>query len=255
VQLALPTAGLVSYKSSSQKARVATEAWAEAQLYCANCSSPKIESLPRNTPVHDFSCPACDAPYQMKSQSKPLRNRIVDAEYAQMCRAIREDRTPNLLLMHYDLATWRVNTLILIPRFAFSLAAVERRHPLGPKARRAGWIGCNILLGNIPNDAKLLLIDSGKPSPPATVRARYKRIRRLAAIEPRERGWTLDVLTAVRSLGKRSFTLQEVYSLEETLARLHPDNRHVRDKIRQQLQILRDARLLDFTARGSYRLR
>jgi type II restriction enzyme len=255
VQLALPTAGLLAYKSPSQRARIATEAWAAAHLYCANCASPKIECLPRNTPVHDFSCPACRAPYQLKSQSKPLRGRIVDAEHAQMCRAIREDRTPNLLVMHYDLANWRVRTLILIPRFAFSLAAIERRRPLGPQARRAGWIGCNILLDSIPADARLMLIENGKLIDPAAVRRKYKRVKPLAAIEPSERGWTLDVLAAVRSLGKQSFTLSEVYALEPSLAKLHPGNRHVPDKIRQQLQVLRDARLLDFVDRGTYRLR
>jgi hypothetical protein len=31
--------------------------------------------------------------------------------------------------------------------------------------------------------------------------------------------------------------------------------RHVRDKIRQQLQVLRDLNLLEFTGRGKYRLR
>ena len=33
------------------------------------------------------------------------------------------------------------------------------------------------------------------------------------------------------------------------------DNRHVRDKIRQQLQVLRDLGLLEFRGDGSYRLR
>ena len=90
---------------------------------------------------------------------------------------------------------------------------------------------------------------------PAAVRRKYKRVKPLAAIEPSERGWTLDVLAAVRSLGTQSFTLTEVYALEPSLAQLHPGNRHVRDKIRQQLQVLRDARLLDFVDRGTYRLR
>jgi hypothetical protein len=34
--------------------------------------------------------------------------------------AIREDRTPNLLLMRYALATWEVRDLLLIPSFMFS---------------------------------------------------------------------------------------------------------------------------------------
>jgi type II restriction enzyme len=34
---------------------------------------------------------------------------------------------------------------------------------------------------------------------------------------------------------------------------LHPDNRHVRDKIRQQLQVLRNLGLVEFLGRGRYR--
>jgi len=61
-----------------------------------------------------------------------------------------------------------------------------------------------------------------------------------------KRGWTLDVLQVVQSLGKMEFTLGEVYAHAGSLAKLHPQNRHVRDKIRQQLQVL--------LGRGSYRL-
>jgi type II restriction enzyme len=190
----------------------------------------------------------------LKSQNKGLSGRIVDAGYDKMCRAIREDKTPNLWLMHYDAVSWRVINLLLIPRFAFSFAAVEKRRPLSATARRAGWIGCNILLARIPAEARLSIITAGKPVNPVEVRRNYKRVKPLAALEPSERGWTLDTLAAVRSLGKQSFTLAEVYSLERHLARLHPANRHVRDKIRQQLQLLRDAGLLDFVARGEYQL-
>jgi type II restriction enzyme len=251
----LPSAGLESYKSLSQRARIATEAWAATNLYCANCRSSEVEPAPRNTPVHDFSCPDCRTSYQLKSQSKRLSGRIVDAGYDTMCRAIREDKTPNLWLMHYDIVTWRVSNLLLIPRFAFSFAAVEKRRPLSATARRAGWVGCNILLARIPAEARLSLITGGKPIDPTEVRRKYKRVKPLAAIEPSERGWTLDTLTAIRSLEKESFTLADVYSLEHQLAQLHPANRHIRDKIRQQLQFLRDAGLLDFLARGQYRLR
>jgi type II restriction enzyme len=38
------------------------------------------------------------------------------------------------------------------------------------------------------------------------------------------------------------------------LEKLHPDNQHVNDKIRQQLQILRDAGLLRHIGRGEWRL-
>jgi type II restriction enzyme len=63
------------------------------------------------------------------------------------------------------------------------------------------------------------------------------------------------VLMIVDSLGKRKFSLDEVYAHEAELRELHLLNRHVRPKIRQQLQKLRELRLLDFLAPGRYRLR
>ena len=39
-----------------------------------------------------------------------------------MVAAIREDRTPNLLMMRYALATWKVRDRLLIPSFMFAAA-------------------------------------------------------------------------------------------------------------------------------------
>ena len=49
--------------------------------------------------------------------------------------------------------------------------------------------------------------------------------------------------------------MADVYKFDAKLAKLHPANRHVRDKIRQQLQILRDLGLLEFLGGGEYWLR
>ena len=76
------------------------------------------------------------------------------------------------------------------------------------------------------------------------MRARFKRVKPLGEIRAKERGWTLDVLNAVGSLGKTEFTTADVYSFARELEALHPDNRLVKDKIRQQLQVLRDMGLL-----------
>lgn len=48
--------------------------------------------------------------------------------------------------------------------------------------------------------------------------------------------------------------LAEVYAFAGELARLHPRNLHVRDKIRQQLQRLRDLGFVEFLGAGKYRL-
>lgn len=254
MNLRLPTINLEKYKSASQRARVGTESWGSSNFFCSSCESPRLEQASRNTAAIDFACPICKSTFQLKSQSKPVGAKIVDAAYSQMKRAILEDRTPNLFVLHYDLAAWTVRTVVLIPRFAFAMSALERRKPLSLNARRAGWVGCNILLGQIPQDARIPVIQDGIPHTPSEVRQAYQQLRPLENLKVEQRGWTLDVLEIVRSLGRPEFTLREVYAHAATLARLHPRNSHVHDKIRQQLQVLRDLGLLIFLGGGSYRL-
>jgi type II restriction enzyme len=254
VDLYLPTAGLARYKSASQRARIGTESWGATNFFCPACQSPRLDPAPRNTVAVDYFCPSCESPFQLKSQSKPIGNRIVDAAYSEMKRAILEDRTPNLFVLYYALDTWAVRTVLLVPHFAFALSAVERRKPLAPTARRAGWVGCNILLDKIPVHARIPVVSEGSPHTPREVRGCYDRLRPLEKLQVEKRGWTLDVLQVLQSLGKFEFTLADVYAHADTLAKLHPNNAHVRDKIRQQLQVLRDLGLLEFLGGGSYRL-
>ena len=254
MDLHLPTEGLADYKSASQRARIGTESWGAENLYCPNCDSPTLKTLPHNTAAFDFECPRCVAPFQLKSQSKTFGTKILDAAYSEMRRAILEDRTPNLFVLHYDINSWSVRNLLIVPRFAFSLAAVERRKPLAATARRAGWVGCNILLDKIPAAARIPIIHEAKFLPQKSVREAYGKVRPLANLSVEKRGWTLDVLNAINSLEKNEFSLPEAYSLEPELSKLHPANRNVRPKIRQQLQVLRDLGLLEFLGNGRYRL-
>jgi type II restriction enzyme len=254
VDLNLPTVGLDRYKSASQRARVGTEAWGALNFFCPACESPHLRSAPQGTAAIDYFCQACNSPFQLKSQSKPIGTRIVDAAYSEMQRAILEDRTPNLFVLHYDLDTWAVRTVLLVPHFAFTLSTLEKRPPLAPTARRAGWVGCNILLDRIPMHARISVVSEGSPHTPQEVRHSFNRLRPLEKLQLEKRGWTLDVLQVIQSLGKMEFTLADVYAHTQDLAKLHPNNAHVREKIRQQLQVLRDLNLLEFLTPGSYRL-
>ncbi|HEY5329164.1 MAG TPA: hypothetical protein VIJ79_04710 [Acidobacteriaceae bacterium] len=70
-----------------------------------------------------------------------------------------------------------------------------------------------------------------------------------------KRGWAAMVLSAVRKIGKKQFTLTEVYAHEESMHAAYPENSHIRDKIRQQLQVLRDLGYIEFLdKRGGYRV-
>ena len=177
----------------------------------------------------------------------------MDAGYKAMMEAVQGDMAPNLLVLQYS-TTWQVNNLLLVPSFFFSASSIEKRNPLGPNARRAGWVGCNILLSAIAPEGKLHLVSNGTPTPAATIRQQYQQLRPLSQLSVTKRGWTLDVLNVVSQFKNRSFALDEVYQYEAHFAALHPDNHRVRDKIRQQLQVLRDLNLLQFLGQGEYLL-
>jgi type II restriction enzyme len=168
-----------------------------------------------------------------------------------MLRAIRSDRVPNLLLLQYS-ADWMVRNLLLVPSVFFSETVIEKRAPLSPAARRSGWVGCNILLDRIPQDGKIAVVSNGSTVAERQVRDEFSRVRKLAEVPPALRGWTLDVLTAIRKIGKALFSLQELYQFEPYLQQIHPRNQNVRPKIRQQLQVLRDLGLIAFASPGNY---
>ena len=255
MDLRLPTEGLANYKSASQRARICSESWGTQNLYCPCCESNRLTQLPGNTPAVDFRCPQCETGFQLKCSTKPFGRRLLDGAYSKMRHAILHDDTPHFFLLSYALDSMRVQNLLCIPDFAITESALEKRNPLAPTARRAGWVGCNILLDRIPVDARISIVKENRPAPPSEVRHAYNRLKPLASLKLENRGWTLDVLNAIGTLGKREFDLAEIYALEQPLRKLHPKNYHVRDKIRQQLQVLRDHGLLEFLGGGSYRLR
>jgi len=242
------------YKSASQQARVITETWVEDEMFCPACESPSLERLPHGTRVRDFRCPECAEEYQCKSLSAPIRSRVVDSAYSAMIEAILKNEIPSLMLLHYSRRDWRVEDLLLIPSHLLSLSAIEKREPLGPNARRAGWVGCNILLDCIPATGRIFAVKNGATIDPAQVRLSWKQLSFLRSFEPPSRGWFLDVLNCVQSLGKPRFSLGEAYDFEDRLSSLHPENRNIKPKIRQQLQVLRDRGLLRFVLKGEYEL-
>ena len=255
MQLQLPPLRLAHYKNLSRRAGVITEDWGAENLYCPNCTSNSLTQCTTNKASIDYTCPRCDEAFQLKSQKKRFASRINDSGYYKMMERIESDGAPNLLALEYSDESWTVKNLFLIPSFAFSPAIVEKRKPLGPNAVRKGWIGCNFLIGRIPQEARINFVLDGKTIARTVVRERYAVLKPLKKLTVEKRGWTLDVLNGIRSLGKKEFSLADAYKLEHELQKLHPDNRHVRDKIRQQLQELRDIDILKFLGNGSYEFR
>ena len=129
---------------------------------------------------------------------------------------------------------------------------IEKRKPLPPTARRAGWTGCNILLKQIPDFAKIPIIKNGVSLDPKNVCREYNRVYSLQTNSIESRGWLFDVLNCVERLDT-TFTLKQMYEFVNELKIKHPTNHNVEAKIRQQLQFLRDKGFVEFTSRGSYK--
>ncbi len=135
-----------------------------------------------------------------------------------------------------------------------SPSLIEERKPLSENARRSGWIGSNILIGNLPLDARIAVIREETIIPKSEVRNEWKQFLFLKNQSIQSRGWLTDVLATIRKLDKETFTLSEAYEFEEELARLHPRNKNVKPKIRQQLQVLRDQGIVQFLGKGRYQI-
>jgi type II restriction enzyme len=180
---------------------------------------------------------------------------VVDGAYRAMTERVRARNNPNLVLLAYDPATRSATDVLVIPKHFFVPGIIEERKPLSASARRAGWVGCSILLDRVPDAGRIPLLTRSRPEPKVAVLARWQNTLFLRQSSLEARGWLLEVLKAVERIGQAEFTLADVYAQEAQLQASYPGNRNVRPKIRQQLQVLRDHGLIEFTGRGTYRRR
>lgn len=254
VQTTLNAKLSAGYSSASQKSRILTESWVDEEAFCPSCGST-IKRFANNRPVADFFCPDCGEQYELKSKKNVFGNSVADGAYATMLERLESNTNPSFFLLTYDPDAFEVSNFCVIPKHFFVPQIIEKRKPLSPTARRAGWVGCNISLRNIPRTGRIYYIRNRQVEPKEKVLENWKKTLFLGQEKAMtSRGWILDVMTCIDRLGKKEFDLTEMYSFEKILEERYPSNRHIRDKIRQQLQLLRDRGYLEFTGRGRYRV-
>lgn len=244
-----------NYTSSSQKIRVLTEDWVGRTIFCPNCGRKDVSEYENNRPVADFYCQNCKEEYELKSKSGDIGTKIVDGAYSTMIERLGSTANPNFFMLSYNLSTYSVNNFMVVPKHFFVPEIIEKRKPLADTAKRAGWVGCNILLNSVPESGKVYFVRNGLVASPEEVLSKWQKT--LFLREEKElstKGWLLDVMRCVEKIGKSDFTLEDIYQFERELSLLHPENNHVKDKIRQQLQVLRDKNYLEFVSRGKYHL-
>lgn len=241
------------YHSSAQIARVVTELWVGENMFCPRCGNKSIQHFPNNKPVADFYCPKCSCEYELKSKNGSINKKITDGAYATMIERITSDNNPDFFFMGYSKYEMKVKNLVLIPKHFFMPEIIEMRKPLSEKARRAGWVGCNILLDKIPRQGVIEIIKNEYVANIDEVIGKVNKAYSLKVNNLEARGWLLDVLNCVNLITTPIFTLDKIYSFENILSKKHPQNNNIKPKIRQQLQLLRDKGFVEFIGKGTYK--
>lgn len=107
-------------------------------------------------------------------------------------------------------------------------------------------------MNKIPATAKIPIIINGVVRPIPDVVAQYQRVYNLQTKSVEGRGWLMDILHLLERLDE-TFTLDQMYSFIDELQLKYPSNNHIPDKIRQQLQFLRDKGFIAFRGHGVYK--
>jgi phosphatidylserine/phosphatidylglycerophosphate/cardiolipin synthase-like enzyme len=66
-------------------------------------------------------------------------------------------------------------------------------------------------------------------------------------------GWKKEVFIVLNQNKNQFFNLEEIYKYNNYFEKIYPENKFIKDKIRQTLQYLRNAGLIEFMADGKYK--
>lgn len=251
MQLLLDVKISKNYKSKSQIARILSEDWVLNNSYCPSCGRFDLNNYKQNNPAADFYCRNCRSDYELKSFRKFPKQKIVDGAYDSMINKILKNKNPNFLFLQYD-SSFSVLNYFTIPNYFFSSEIIEKRRPLSETARRANWIGCNILFGNLPKSGMIYLIKDSTIINPSLVVDQWQKTSFLTHRKIENRGWLIELIRIVENISANTFTLKDVYKFEGYLKQKFPKNKYIKEKIRQQLQVLRDKGIIKFLGYGNY---
>lgn len=240
------------YKQKSQITRILTEDWVLNNSYCPRCGYLQLYKFENNKPVADFYCKKCLEEFELKSKCGKLANTILDGAYYSMIKRINSENNPNFFFLTYS-KNWSVIDFLIIPKQFFTNDIIIKRLPLAPTARRAGWVGCNIDISKISQSGKVFLVKNSLIIDREIVKQSFNRTLFLREKSDYAKGWLLDIMKCIDEIESDVFKLDEVYAFEPKLKLKHPNNNFIKDKIRQQLQILRDKGIIEFIGRGKYR--
>lgn len=252
MNLTLNTNLAEGYTNKAQIARLLTENWVSNNAYCPGCGNLYLSGFENNRPVADFYCKQCNEEFELKSKHGKLSTTIADGAYSSMIERINSANNPNFFFLTYT-RQWTVYDFLIIPKQFFTSEVIVKRPPLAETARRAGWVGCTIDISKVPDSGKIFLIKNTNIIDQKIVKDKFNKAFFLRKKSTEAKGWIFDVMQCVDLINKETFRLDDIYVFEQKLKIKYPNNHFIKDKIRQQLQILRDNGFIEFLGNGSYK--
>ena len=108
-----------------------------------------------------------------------------------------------------------------------------------------------MLFESIPSYGKLYIVKNSKLESKEQILNKSHKILNLYDLDSQKAKWKIEILKILDSVDS-VFSLQEIYEKEAELHNLFPENNHIKDKIRQQLQFIRDDGIIVFHGNGKY---
>lgn len=240
------------YSSKPQIIRVLTENWVLNNSYCPSCGEKPLNEFENNRPVADFYCTGCMEQFELKSKGGKLTNTIADGAYSTMIERINSTNNPNFFFLTYT-KQWSVNDFLIIPKQFFTPEIIIRRKALAKTAKRAGWVGCHIDISRVSQAGKVFLVKNTNVVNRDKVKEAFNKTLFIRDKKLDSKGWVIDILKCIDEMPESHFSLDDIYKFEERLKVKYPKNNFIKDKIRQQLQVLRDKGFIEFVGRGQYK--
>lgn len=241
-----------NYKSSAQIIRILTEDWLANNVYCPCCGTFPVNSFDNNNPVGDFYCTSCTEQFELKSKNgKTLGKSVADGAYHTMIKRINSNTNPNFFFLNYDKRDYSVKNLVIVPKHFFTTDIIIPRQKGIPN--RPNYVMCSIDTDALPSTGKISIIEHGQVMKKDKVIEQWKKNFYLREMKADSKGWLLTTMHCLDQIKENEFSLKQMYAFEHELSLKYPNNAHIKDKIRQQLQFLRDKGVIEFLGRGRYR--
>lgn len=192
---------LSGYTSNSQRVRVMSESWVRDAIFCPACGAG-LNAAQNNSEACDFVCSSCAEEFELKSKSQRIDNKIVNGAYATLMKRVVSQNNPNLYVLQYDKINFAVKSFLVVPNYFFTQSIIEKRKPLALTAKRAGWVGCNILIGQVPNLGKIHYIKNGEMQDKKHILSMWKNTKFLRdGLGENDKGWLFDTMNCIDVIG------------------------------------------------------